>query len=285
MKKFRGYIIALLFGLLLLVPSVSKADSGFDFSYDGGGGSSWSSSDYSSSSSSYSGSYSDGSGGSFSIVFIIIIIAVVIIVISVNSKKNGSSVNPNNYKDLVDNERHMTDEEIKEIDSELNKEMLVNKTFELYVALQNAWSEFEYDKIRELVSDELYNNYKMQLETLSMKGQKNIMEDIKLVSGDIVSVKKEGKVETVKVALTIAMKDYIVDKDNKVVRGDKEPHGVSYYITLDRTIGLDERPKFCPNCGAELKGAASQTCKFCGSDLNLTSTDFIISKKENKRQR
>ena len=62
--------------------------------------------------------------------------------------------------------KKISDEEIKKIDAELNTDIIVSKTFNLYKELQNAWMEFDNDKIRTLVSDELFNTYKMQLNTL-----------------------------------------------------------------------------------------------------------------------
>ena len=207
-------------------------------------------------------------------------------VVSNNNKNGGSgSINGNQFKDLVDDEKKMTDDEIKQIDAELDTEAIVNKTFSVYTDLQHAWTDFDTDKIRKLVSDELYNTYKMQLDTLKDKGLKNIMEDITKVGGHVISLKKEGKVETATVFLTVAMRDYIVDEKGTVVRGNKAASGVSYYITIDKASDKTHEVTNCPNCGGDLSGEASQKCKFCGSNLVLESKDFIITKKENRKQR
>ena len=285
-NKLKKLFMVLAIVLSLVIPFKNiKADSGFDFDYDSGG-SSWSSdSSWSSSSSSYS--YSDGSGGGGGFVLFIIIVVVIIIIIiaSRNNKGGGSGINGSQFNDLLDQEKQMTDEEIKKIDPELDTDAIVTKTFGLYKDLQDAWMNFENDKIRKLVSDELFNNYKMQLETLKSRGYKNIMEDITRVGGHVVSLKKEGKVETACVALTVAMRDYIVDESGKVVRGNKQASGVSYYITIDKVSDESHKVTNCPNCGGDLGDEASQKCKFCGSNLVLASKDFIITKKENRKQR
>lgn len=52
--------------------------------------------------------------------------------------------------------------------------------YHIYRQLQVAWMNFDYDKIKELVSDEMYNMYVNQLETLKVKNQKNMMEEINM---------------------------------------------------------------------------------------------------------
>jgi predicted lipid-binding transport protein (Tim44 family) len=285
-QKIKRLLMVLLVVLLIAIPfKVANADSGFDFDYDSGGsswdsGSSWGDSDYSWSSS------GDSSGGSFfGTLVIIIIVIIIIIIVSRNNKGGGGGINGSQFNDLLSQEKKMTDEEIQKIDPELNTDAIVNKAFNVYTYLQHAWTDFDTDKIRKLVSDELYNNYKMQLEGLKSRGLKNIMEDITKVGGHVVSLKKEGSVETACVALTVAMRDYIVDESGKVVRGNKAASGVSYFITIDKVSDKTHKVTNCPNCGGELGDEASQKCKFCGSNLVLASKDFIITKKENRKQR
>ena len=43
---------------------------------------------------------------------------------------------------------------------------IIERAFENFIAIQYAWSEFKYKKLRELCTDELYNSYKSQIETL-----------------------------------------------------------------------------------------------------------------------
>ena len=40
--------------------------------------------------------------------------------------------------------------------------------------------EFDYNKLKEILSDELYNPYEVDLEVLKTKNQKNIMKDFEL---------------------------------------------------------------------------------------------------------
>ena len=281
-KKIFMFIIVIL--LVVFPAMVVVADSGFDSDYDSGGSDwsssdSWSSSDDSWSDSDSGGSYSSELSGDDAVIGIIIFIMIILYAIFKKSKKiPASSISTPIVK------KKISDEEIKKIDAELNTDIIVSKTFNLYKELQNAWMEFDNDKIRTLVSDELFNAYKMQLNTLKTNGQKNIMEDITKVNGYVSALRKEGNIETADVVLSVTMRDYIVNKYNAVVRGNKNINEITYFITIDKVNDEAKRITNCPNCGGALNGDASQKCEHCGSNLVLESKNFIITKKQNLGQ-
>ena len=175
-------------------------------------------------------------------------------------------------------------EDLLSIDENLTKENIINKAFEVYENLQYAWSNFDYEEMRKLVSDELYNNYKLQLDTLKIKNQRNVMEDIKYIGGTIRDYSINNKKLYISLELIVTQRDYIINTDkNKVVRGNKEENMVSYRLYLEKGID-DKKLDKCPNCGAPLNDSASQKCISCGADIVDVSKDFIIVKKEIIRQ-
>ena len=75
--------------------------------------------------------------------------------------------------------------------------------------------------------------------------------------------------------------DYVVDKDDKVVRGnDKVKNNVDYLITLTRSMEDDEKIDKCPNCGASLDIISGGVCPYCDSTIVNKSNKFVMSKKE-----
>lgn len=269
--------------LVLLVPFTGLADAGHHSSYSSGGShssSSHSSSSHSSSSSrSRSSSSSSSSSGEASpaAIVIILIIVIIIIIIACSSGKGGVNNRSNNYYHM----KLMTQEEIDAIDSSIKIKETMDKVFDLYVKEQVSWMNFDYDGLREILSDELFNDYKMQLETMELGMEKNIMEDIVMVDGGIISIKKTDLTEELKVKLHVRMKDYIINTaDGKPKHGD--PNKImdnNYIITLERS--RREEIHNCPNCGGELKDKASEKCKYCDAVLVKGSKDFVIVKQEN----
>ena len=269
----------------------ARADSGWDSSYDSGGSSSSSSSSWSSgggshsssswSSGSSSGSYSSSSGSVGSAIFTLIVWVIIIIVIIsiVNSRSTASG---SATKNVVLRE---------DIDESRIKELLPNETlgslkhmaFEKFVDIQNAWMEFDYDKLRELCSDELYNTYESQLESLKLKNGKNIMTAFDNEEIKIIDIKKENKIITVSVYLRVTFYDYVINnKTKEVIRGTKD-HTLTnnYEMQFVREENDKKKEVKCPNCGAKVKAVTSGKCEYCGSTVVVDANEFVLSKKTN----
>ena len=176
-------------------------------------------------------------------------------------------------------------DELLKVDSDLTENNIINKTYEIYEDLQYAWSDFNYDKMRTLISDELYNNYKMQLKTLSTKKQRNVMSDIEFVRGSIKDFEITKTSLNITVELEVTQNDYIVDENGIILRGDKEKDHNTYELLITRGLNSLVKDKHCPNCGGELSFESSQSCPHCGADLVTLSADFIIAKKRILKQR
>ena len=238
----------ILMSILLIVVSFSliympvRADSGWDSSYDSGSwdsGSDWGSdydSDWGSSSWGSSGSSYSGSSDSDPMVTIVVFVIIIIIVYNLtknnkNRPNGGSRRQPqtksNNYQD-VDTSK------ITEIDPSLNSTEFKMKAFNIYRDLQTAWMNFDTDTIRKLKTDEIYNMYSSQLETLKLKNQKNIMTNITLEEVKIIDIKKENNVITVNTYMRVKCYDYVIkEATGETVRGkDKQKIIIEYVLSF-----------------------------------------------------
>ena len=263
-----------------------RADSGWDSSYDGGGGGGWSSSssssDWSSSSWSSSSSSSSSSSGSeadgLTIVVFFIIIVILIIVLSRKNQGQGGSATKNDVM-----RADISEEEIKKLLPNETLGSLKHMAFENFVAIQNAWMEFDYDKLRELCTDELYNTYTSQLDTLKIKNGKNIMSDFDQEEIKIVGINKQNKLVTVEVYLRVTFYDYVINQKSKeVIRGTKDRKLTNNYeMQFVRKQDNSKKKTKCPNCGAEIDTVTSTKCEYCGSTIVVDANEFVLSKKTN----
>lgn len=288
MKKIRKIILTLILLIISfgIVYMPVKADSGWDSDYDSGGwdsGSSWDSGsdwDFGSSSSSSSGHYS--SGGSLSSAIIIVIVIIIVVAIISKNKPNGGSKsggnklysNHNNYRD-VDNEK------ITSIDPSINVSEFKTKAFNIYKDIQTAWMNFDTDTIRKLTTDEIYNMYSSQLETLKLKKQKNIMKDITLEDVKIIDIKKENNVISLSVYLKVKCYDYVIKvATGETVRGkDNQKLCIEYVLLFVKSASNNKNKEKCPNCGAPVDIVSSATCPYCDSVLIKEASDYVMSKK------
>ena len=104
------------------------------------------------------------------------------------------------------------------------------QAFGIYKDLQNAWMNFDTDTIRNIVTDEMFNMYSMQLDTLKAKKQQNIMSSIKLHKFVVTDIKEENNMVNITTQMSISMYDYIINKDTKqVLRGSNYRKVNNYY--------------------------------------------------------
>lgn len=287
-------IIAIFIGVTYfnyITPKV-KADSGFDGSYDGGsswsGGSDWGGGSSWDSDSSYGGS-SSGSGEPLGIVgslfvfgtFFFIIILFIMMTGKSTKKFHHSSAN-GNYSSNRNKVIPYDIIKITKVLPDFNVEEFRKTTYDIYKNIQVAWMEFDYDSLRNLTTDEMYNMYISQLETLKLKKQQNVMRDFNLYDFEVIGMETDNTSISITVAMMISCYDYIVDQVTYgKLRGRTDAKVVYHYnMTFIRSISDSNNINYCPNCGAPVSDKASKKCAYCDSVIVSDNHAWVLSKKQ-----
>lgn len=278
-KKLSLFLLVLCSLGAFLVAIPTRADSGWDSSYDSGGSSSssWSSS---SSSSSYSSDYDSDSDFSSGDVFFLLILLIAVIIYGIyfkavaGDRTNGVGEKEYDYDDISDD----LISEYGYATTELKKEL-----FRKFIAVQNAWMDFDYKELENLCTDELYNMYKSQLNALKLKNGQNMMHDFKLEDLKIVNMTKEGKELVVEVYMRVSFYDYVVNtKTNNVIRGTKkEKIRNNYMMTFVKGEIDTDSVVNCPSCNAKVHVNSRGECEYCHSVIIRGANSFVLSKKVN----
>ena len=166
---------------------------------------------------------------------------------------------------------------------ELNKygidsiDVIKDKLFDIFVDVQNAWMEFDYDKLSMLCGNELYNSYKSDLEVLKLKNGKNIMSDYKCIDIKIYDIKEKNNNIDLYVYLNASFHDYVINTEsNKVIRGNKNNIMNNHYELVFRKNNKVSNK--CPSCGAEIKNNNGK-CSHCGNLIVNNNSDYVLIKK------
>jgi len=291
-NDLRGKFKYLAFGLIGILAIITfalgfnmsslKADSGWDTSYDSSSSSSssssWSSSSSSSSSSSWSSDGYSSSGGSvIGTIVAFAFILLIIILISRFSQQPTTEEKPSQLSTRKD----IDEKRIKELLPEEDLGSLKHMAFEKFVAIQNAWMDFEYEKLRTLCTDELYNSYVAQLDALKIKNGKNFMNAFDQKENRIVGIKEENGMVTVTVFMIVEFYDYVINaKTKEVIRGNQYDTVTNKYeMEFVRKKDIKEKTVKCPNCGNKVKVVTSAKCDYCGSTVVIEANDYVLSKK------
>lgn len=272
-KKFSKIIITVLILASLCITlneNKSNADAGYHSSYSGGSSSSSSSSRRSRSSSS--------SGESSPIVLIIWLIIIIILV--TNSKNKGVNVKTNK---LFNNINAIN--KIKEILPDFNETQFLQQGYKIFLDIEDAWMNFNLEKVRNSITDEMFNMYESQLSSMEIKGEQNIMNGFVLRDYAITDAIKQNDNIEVKTKYVIEFYDYIIDKaTGKVLRGNKLRKIRMYYEFTFVMSDKQEKVDKCPNCGAPVNVNSAGVCDYCNSKIVADNTSWVMSKKVCTRQ-
>ena len=181
----------------------------------------------------------------------------------------------------------LSNEEIlSKLGNNFNVQNFYNETFNIYKEVQIAWMDLDIERVRNILSDEMFNTYKMQLETLKVKNQKNMMEDINLVDVYITNIYQKNNQDVIDVIMKVTCRDYLIDiNSNKVLRGEKNKvWNYEYKLSYMRT-NISNELNYCPNCGAKLSEGSSIKCSYCNAIINKETDKFILIDKKMLSQR
>lgn len=266
------------------------ADVGNNVDYGGGGGGSY---DYGGGSYDYGGgstsSSSDDDLDAFDIVIGIIIIIVigggVVIKNSAGSKGKGR----NTYNSASRIPRDHSPEilnAIHNIDPNFSEEKFIGWTKEVFITLQNAWTERDWSKIRPFEKEELYRQHEQQLREYINNGTINVIERINIKQAYMHLYERDAQYEYLVVYMETRMNDYVIDeKTRAVVKGDKNiEHHLNYQLTFMRKTGVKTNPArsnnstvSCPHCGAPVTITSAGKCEYCDFIITTGEHDWVLS--------
>lgn len=301
MKNSKKILMTFFCILVILITITANnfvyADVGSFESYGGGsdwgGSSSWSSSSHDYSSGSSNGIFIFGGNGWSLLIWIFIIIIYIIIKSRFGDTNRKKQVNYSNY-----NTQNLNQLEAKQIEIEnkiqindpnFNKEEFISFSKNLFVKLQQAWTDRDWETIRVFETESLFEQHRNQLQGYISNNQINVMDRICVNYAHLYKYAIEGDKEILTVRLNSRMADYIIDATTRqVLRGDKQTERVNtYLLTFIRKNGvktkegtIDINTTNCPNCGAPTKITSSGKCEYCGSVVTTGEYSWALSNLE-----
>lgn len=308
MKK-RIVIVGILLVVLLFVfvPSahagVGNTDSGGSSLIDSGGGSSWSDSgsSWSDGGSSWSGgssSYSSGSGtDSGGVVAVFAIVGLIGFIYNIAKEANDSdeSFSSNSGPKRTTEERagrpiennYEAIRRIRKLDPMFDEDRFLSQVKLVYLQLQSAWTEKDWNSVRNLESTSLYEQHLTQLQEHIRAKTTNVLERVRVEDSKIKDFieNPEGN-DRIEVILSSTMRDYIrSDETGRVIEGDPtkdlftvyrmvflREHGAQTEIIKNSEVVSDH----CPNCGAPLTIDSIDKCEYCQASLKHNPKDWVL---------
>lgn len=265
--------------------------SSYDYDYDYGGGYDYDDDYY------YSGDYSGGGSSTGFDFFAAVIIVIVILIIAKrkgggNGGNGGSSTaSPSRPGASVRVDDHTNDitEAIQRYDEKFSSEKFISWVKEVFITLQTAWSERDFEKVRPFEKEELYRQHEAQIRKYIENNRINVLDRINVNQAYLYKYVRDDDYEYMKVYIQSRMTDYIKDATTgNVIKGDPNTeYHLRYIYTFMRKTGVVTDPAqngrsvvACPHCGAPTSITSAGRCEYCGFIVTTGEFGWVLSNIE-----
>ncbi|MBS4207036.1 TIM44-like domain-containing protein [Bacillus sp. FJAT-50079] len=176
---------------------------------------------------------------------------------------------------------------LKEKDPLFSDELFLSKVNNMFIQLQQAWMDKQWNSIRPFETDPLFNMHHKQLQSYIDQQRTNVVENIAILDSKIVRYENDGDHDEIDVYLRVRINDYVIDDHTKkVIKGNPNRDIYMTYIwTLIRkgnVVTEEEKEQYevtqCPNCGANVSINASGQCEYCESVISSGEYNWVLSK-------
>ncbi len=243
---------------------------------------------------------SDGDSGNWFFIFYMlfdlfgpiggIIILAIIAVVFYFLKKSGKltkaeNVTTNNkVSDIVDTSDSVANL-IRQTDPNFSADAFIGWTREVFLKIQQAWTDRNWELIRPFESNELFNVHNAQLDEYIRNKKINKIEKINIKKVALHSYTVDGDKEVLTVYLDAILRDYVTNEDGKVLESNPEKDWyMEYIMTFNRKVGVKTKAGLsnksttnCPNCGAPTTVTSAGKCDYCKSVITTGEHDWVLS--------
>lgn len=175
---------------------------------------------------------------------------------------------------------------IRENDPNFSSDKFLGFAREVFMKIQEAWTNRDWKVIRPFESEELFARHKAQLDDYIRNNKINKVEKITIKHCSLHSFQQDGDKEVLTVWLNAIMRDYVIDAETKNVL-ESNPNRdwyMKYEMVFNRKAGLKTEAgkngfsiTNCPNCGAPTEVTSAGQCAYCGSVITTGEHDWVLT--------
>lgn len=197
----------------------------------------------------------------------------------------------NQFKEEINKEviKNSVAEKVRQIDPLFSEEKFLVWSRDVFVKLQNAWTQRNWTQIRPFEANELFEQHATQLQELIHSNKINVIEKVNVQHTSLYSFSQDGDKEFLRIKLKAVMRDYIIDSNTRqILEGNpNQDQYMSYMLTFMRKAGVktqegksNKSTTNCPNCGAPTQITSAGQCEYCGSVITTGEHDWVLSNLE-----
>lgn len=155
-----------------------------------------------------------------------------------------------------------------------------------FMELQQAWQQQDLSKVRQWMSDGVYQRFTAQFAMMKKLSQYNRLSNIRIHNIYLANVNTDGAYETADVAITFSMDDEFISQQypslNESFEGDSDTEYWTFIKRKDAKATAQNdmySSTQCPNCGAALENKLGEVsrCSSCHALTNNAAYDWVLS--------
>ena len=159
-------------------------------------------------------------------------------------------------------------------DPNFSKRIFYDYVKNLFILMQEAWTNNDYFKLRSFEADRLYYRHRREIERLIAADEHDIRVDVKVKGVMLKDFRIENNKQILVVALTANMRRIYGTEDTQ--------EDYPYIMAFSRNIGVKTNSKVklsvtnCCNCGAEVNVSDEGICKYCDTSLVSGEHEWVL---------
>lgn len=167
------------------------------------------------------------------------------------------------------------------IDTKDETKELIGQVREIYLKLYNGIMNKDLSNVKKYLSMELYHEYNNLINNLYGPKEKQMYEDIEIVSTRILKTEEINDKKIITISLVSKYKNYIINTEtDKVTAGNCERKvEKDNIITLVKFLD-DSNIKIlveCSNCGATIDISENEECEYCHTINKKDDIEFVFT--------
>jgi len=155
---------------------------------------------------------------------------------------------------------------------------------ETAVELQDAWSARDWERVRPLETESLFQVHRYWIDAYIRQNLRNIVDDFTVKTVEPAKIACDAFYDAITFRVWASGRDHTIDHNDNIVAGSvRKTRLWTEYWTLIRTRGTDADPAArvsCPNCGAAVVVGATGICSFCSGKLTAGDFGWVLSRIE-----
>lgn len=159
-------------------------------------------------------------------------------------------------------------------DNNFSKKDFCDYVRNLFLLMQEAWTNNDYFKLRSFEADRLYYRHRSEIEGLIETNEHDIRVDVKVKGVMLKDFRIENNKQILVVALTANMR--------RIYGSEDTYEDYPYIMAFSRNIGVKTNSKVklsvtnCCNCGAEVNVSDEGVCKYCDTSLVSGEHEWVL---------